>query len=47
MKPKDFEFILKKIRQELGQHAFETALKLIGLSIPYWRNNLPTFADSM
>jgi addiction module RelB/DinJ family antitoxin len=47
MKPKDFEFFLGKIRKELGEHAFENSLKSIGLSIPYWRNNLPTFADSM
>ena len=47
MKPKDFEFFLGKIRKEFGERAFENSLKSIGLSIPYWRNNLPTFADSM
>lgn len=47
MKPKDFEFYLNRIKKELGEHAFENAIKSIGLSIPYWRNNLPTFADSM
>lgn len=47
MKPKDFEYYLNRIKKELGEHAFENAIKSIGLSIPYWRNNLPTFADSM
>lgn len=47
MKPKDFEYFLNRIQSELGENAFQNAVKSIRLSIPYWRNNLPTFADSM
>lgn len=47
MKPKDFEFFLERIHREIGISAFESALKSIRLSIPYWKGNLPTFADSM
>jgi addiction module RelB/DinJ family antitoxin len=47
MKPTDFEFFLTKFRQELGTDKYKNALKSVRDSIPYWRVNIPTFADSM
>jgi DNA-damage-inducible protein J len=47
MKPTDFEFFLTKFKQELGTDKYKTALKSVRDSIPYWRSNIPTFADSM
>ena len=47
MKPTDFEFFLIKFRQELGVEKFKNYLKSVSDSIPYWRSNVPTFAESM
>ncbi|MBI9008676.1 MAG: type II toxin-antitoxin system RelB/DinJ family antitoxin [Tenericutes bacterium] len=47
MKPTDFEFFLNKFKKEYGRAQFDKAIKSIEISIPYWKNNIPTFAESM
>lgn len=47
MKPTDFEYFLGKFKEEQGAEQYQNAIKSVVDSIPYWRTNIPTFADSM
>lgn len=47
MKPSDFEFFLMKFKNTLSKEEFKNAVRSVEVSIPYWNNNIPTFADSM
>ena len=47
MKPSDFEFFLRRFKNELGTDIYNKAIHSIEISIPYWKSNIPTFADSM
>lgn len=47
MKPSDFEFFLRRFKNELGTDIYNNAIHSIEMSIPYWKSNIPTFADSM
>ena len=47
MKPTDFEFFLNKFKKEYGKAQFDKAIKSVEISIPYWKSNIPTFAESM
>lgn len=47
MKPSDFEYFLKKFKEEQGIEQYRNAIKSVEDSIPYWRTNIPTFANSM
>ncbi len=40
LKMKDLEYLLEKIRTELGDDLYENALQSLKLSIPYWRTKL-------
>ena len=47
MKPADFEFFLKKFKHDLGIEVYNKAIHSVEISIPYWNDNIPTFARSM
>lgn len=47
MKPTDFEYFLRKFKEELGEVRYRNAIKSVLVSIPYWRTKNPTFADNM
>lgn len=47
MKPSDFKFFLRRFKNELGTDIYNKAIHSIEISIPYWKSNIPTFADSM
>lgn len=47
MKPSDFEFFLRRFKNELGTDIYNKAIHSIEISIPYWKSNIPTFADKM
>lgn len=47
MKTSDFEFFLKKFKYELGHQRYEKAIQSVEVSIPYWKSNIPTFANNM
>lgn len=47
MKPTDFEYFLKRFKEELGEVRYRNAIKSVLVSIPYWRTKNPTFADNM
>jgi len=47
MKTSDFEFFLKKFKEEFSKEMYNNAIQSVKLSIPYWKNNIPTFAEGM
>jgi DNA-damage-inducible protein J len=47
MKPSDFEYFVQKFKQEQNPALFRNVLQSIRVSIPYWRRNIPTFANTM
>lgn len=47
MKPSDFEFFLVKFKNTLSRDEYNKAIRSVEVSIPYWNNNIPTFADNM
>jgi len=47
MKTNDFEFFLKKFKDEFSEEMYKNAIESVELSIPYWKSNIPTFAEGM
>jgi antitoxin component of RelBE/YafQ-DinJ toxin-antitoxin module len=47
MKTSDFEFFLKKFKDEYGDEIYKNAIESVRISIPYWKSNIPTFAEGM
>ena len=47
MKTSDFEFFLKKFKDEFSEEMYKKAMESVKLSIPYWKSNIPTFAEGM
>jgi addiction module RelB/DinJ family antitoxin len=48
MKVKDFEFFLNKIKEELGNEAFQNSLKTLRETLPYWeKKGIAKFAASV
>lgn len=47
MKTSDFEFFLKKFKDEFGDEMYKNAIESVRISIPYWKSNIPTFAEGM
>ena len=47
MKTSDFEFFLKKFKDDLSEEMYNKAIESVKLSIPYWKSNIPTFAEGM
>lgn len=47
MKTSDFEFFLKKFKDEFGDGIYKNAIESVRISIPYWKSNIPTFAEGM
>lgn len=48
LKYKDLEYLMGKIKLELGEIKYQKALKSLGLSIEYWREKIPgSYADKV
>lgn len=48
LKYKDLEYLMGKIKSELGEISYQKAIKSLRLSIPYWREKIPgTYADKV
>jgi antitoxin component of RelBE/YafQ-DinJ toxin-antitoxin module len=47
MKTSDFEFFLKKFKEKFSDEMYKNAIESVKLSIPYWKSNIPTFAEGM
>ena len=47
MKTSDFEFFLKKFKEDFSKEMYKNAIESVKLSIPYWKSNIPTFAEGM
>ena len=48
LKIKDLEYLIGKIKSELGANEYRNAIQSLKQSIPYWRNKIPgTFADKV
>lgn len=48
LKYKDMEYLMEKIKTELGESKYQKALKSLTLSIPYWREKIPgSYADKV
>jgi len=48
VKYKDLEYLMDKIRDELGESQYQNALKSLKASVPYWREKISgTFADKV
>lgn len=47
MKTNDFEIFLKKFKDEFSDEMYKNAIESVKLSIPYWKSNIPTFAEGM
>jgi len=48
LKYKDLEYLMGKIRAELGESKYQKALKSLMASVPYWREKIPgAFADKV
>ena len=47
MKTSDFELFLKKFKDEFSDEIYKNAVESVKLSIPYWKSNIPTFAEGM
>jgi len=48
LKYKDLEYLMEKIKSELGENNYQKALKSLESSIPYWREKIPgSYADKV
>ena len=48
MKLKDFEFFINKIKEELGNEAFQNSLKTLREAVPYWeKKRIAKYAQSV
>lgn len=48
LKYKDLEYLMGKIRAELGESKYQKAIKSLMASVPYWREKIPgSFADKV
>jgi addiction module RelB/DinJ family antitoxin len=48
LKMKDLEYLMVKIKTELGNSEYQNAIQSLKQSIPYWREKIPgTFADNV
>lgn len=48
LKIKDLEYLMMKIKTELGDNQYQNAIQSLKQSIPYWREKIPgTFADNV
>ena len=48
LKYKDLEYLMEKIKSELGENNYQKSLKSLELSIPYWREKIPgSYADKV
>lgn len=48
LKYKDLEYLMGKIKTELGESKYQNALKSLQVSVPYWREKVPgNFADKV
>ena len=48
LKYKDIEYLMGKIKTELGENKYQKAIKSLMASVPYWREKIPgTFADKV
>ena len=48
LKYKDLEYLMGKIKLELGEIKYQKALKSLGLSIEYWREKIPgSYSDKV
>ena len=48
LKFKDLEYLMGKIRTELGESKYQKALKSLMASVPYWQEKIPgAFADKV
>lgn len=48
LKIEDLEYMLERIKSELGENAYRNAIQSLKQSIPYWREKIPgLFADKV
>ena len=48
LKFKDLEYLMGKIKTELGESKYQKAIQSLKISVPYWREKIPgTYADKV
>lgn len=48
LKFKDLEYLMGKIKTELGESKYQKAIQSLKMSVPYWREKIPgTYADKV
>ena len=48
LKFKDLEYLMGKIKTDLGESKYQKAIQSLKISVPYWREKVPgTFADKV
>lgn len=48
LKYKDLEYLMEKIKTELGESKYQNAVQSLKMSVPYWREKIPgAFADKV
>ena len=48
LKYKDLEYLMDRIKTELGESKYQKAIQSLKMSVPYWREKIPgTFADKV
>jgi len=48
LKYKDLEYLMDRIKTELGESKYQKAIQSLKMSVPYWREKIPgSFADKV